>query len=203
MKIAIIGAAGKAGRRLTDEALRRGHEVTGIVRDPSKLAARPGLTVAAGDVDRPEALAKALTGHDAVISAVMFTAADPANILKAVRASGVKRYLAVGGAGSLEVAPGTLLVDTPEFPAPYLAEARGGKAYLDLLRGADDLDWTMLSPSAYFFEGERTGTFRLGGDQLLVDAAGKSAVSYEDFAVALIDEIETPRHVKGRFTVGY
>ncbi len=147
-------------------------------------------------------LAEALRGHDAVISAVHFTASDPDKLIEAVDAAGVRRYLVVGGAGSLEVAPGKLLVDTPEFPAQYRAEAQGGVAFLDKLRGNSRLEWTFLSPSALFSPGERTGKFRLGTDQLLTHEKG-SSISFEDYAIALADEIERPRHVRQRFTVGY
>jgi hypothetical protein len=133
----------------------------------------------------------------------MFRLSDPALLIDAVRRAGVGRYLVVGGAGSLEVAPGRLLIDTPEFPDFAREEAGAGKRFLDVLRTVDDLDWTMLSPSALFFAGERTGKFRLGTDALLTAADGKSWISYEDFAVALLDEIEAPKHVRQRFTVGY
>jgi len=115
----------------------------------------------------------------------------------------VKRYLVVGGAGSLEVSPGHALVDSPGFPALYKEESLAGKAFLEALRKVDDLDWTMLSPSALFTEGKRTGVFRLGRDALLTAADGKSWISFEDFAVAMLDEVEHPRHIRQRFTVGY
>jgi putative NADH-flavin reductase len=114
----------------------------------------------------------------------------------------VKRYLVVGGAGSLEVAPGLRLVDTPEFPAEYKQEATKGGEFLGLLRQDQDLDWTFLSPAAVFGPGERTGRFRLGTDQLLVNETG-SSISYEDYAVALVDELENPKHSRARFTAGY
>ena len=136
-------------------------------------------------------------------SSVHYSASDPAVLLAAVKQSGVKRYLVVGGAGSLEVAPGVKLFDTPEFPAIYLDEARKGGAYLELLKAETGLDWTFLSPSALIQPGERTGKFRLGIDQLLVDAAGNSAISAEDFSVAMVDELEKPAHSRRRFTVGY
>jgi putative NADH-flavin reductase len=119
-----------------------------------------------------------------------------------VRASGVKRYLVVGGAASLFVAPGQRLLDQPDFPDAYKPEASAGAAFLEALRGADDLEWTYLSPSAVFVPGERTGKFRLGTDELLVSDHG-STISFEDYAVALVDEIERPAHVRRRFTVGY
>ena len=203
MKIAIIGATGNVGRRLVDEALSRGHEVTAIARDPSKLQASDHLQLATGDAQDPAALAATLKGHDAVISSIAFRMVKPTPLIDAVRRSGVKRYLVVGGAGSLEIAPGQLHVDSPHFPALYKEEASLGTEFLNALRPVRDLDWTLLSPSALFIAGERTGKFRLGGDALLTSAEGKSWISYEDYAVAMLDEIEQPAHIQRRFTVGY
>lgn len=203
MKVALIGASGFIGSRLLAELSARGHTVTAIARNPEKIAALPGVTAVKGDVLDKDGLAKLLAGHDAVISAVHFTASDPQILLAAVKQSGVKRYLVVGGAGSLEVAPGVKLFDTPEFPAIYLDEARKGGAFLDLLKQEQGLDWTFLSPSALIQPGERTGKFRLGNDQLLVDAKGNSSISAEDYAIALVDELEKPAHSRRRFTVGY
>lgn len=202
-RIALIGASGNVGAKILAEALNRGHEVTGIVRNPEKLPSHPKLTAKRGDVFDPEGLAKLLAGHDAAISAVHFTASDPKLLLQAVKAAGVKRYLVVGGAGSLEVAPGVQLVDTPEFPAVYKEEAAKGRDFLNLLRGETVLDWTFLSPSAIIAPGERTGEFRLGHDQLLVGADGQSRISQEDYAIAIIDELDKPAHSRQRFTVGY
>lgn len=203
MKIALIGATGFIGSRLLAELTSRGHQVTAIVRNPEKVPQGAGITAKKGDVYDKDGLAALLAGHDAVISAVHFSASDPATLLAAVKQSGVARYLVVGGAGSLEVAPGVKLFDTKEFPALYLDEARKGGAYLDLLKGEGDLDWTFLSPSALIEPGERTGKFRLGKDQLLVDDNGQSRISAEDYAIALVDELEKPAHSRQRFTVGY
>ncbi|UGY04329.1 NAD(P)-dependent oxidoreductase [Bradyrhizobium quebecense] len=203
MKIAIAGASGQAGSRLTAELARRGHAVTAIARNPEKIATLPGVTAVKGDVNDQAALAALWAGHDAAISSVHFSVSDPAKLIEAAKASGVGRYLVVGGAGSLEVAPGVRLVTTPNFPAQYKAEASKGAEFLDLLRQEKDLNWTFLSPSALFVAGERTGKFRLGTDQLLTAADGKSSISFEDFAVALADEIERPAHIRQRFTVGY
>lgn len=203
MNIAVIGATGNAGSRIVDELLRRGHSVTGIARNPDKLKGRPGITPKTGDVfDRP-GLAKLIEGHDAVVSAVHFLASDPALLIAAVKDAKAPRYLVVGGAGSLEVAPGVTLVSTPNFPAMYKAEAEKGGEFLGLLKQEAVLNWTFLSPSALLIPGERTGTFRLGTDQLLTAADGKSSISLEDYAVALVDEIEKPAHPRRRFTVGY
>ncbi|WP_426441803.1 NAD(P)-dependent oxidoreductase [Bradyrhizobium genosp. P] len=203
MKIAIVGASGQAGSRITAELARRGHTVTAIARNPEKIADLPNVTAKSGDVRDEAGLAALWAGHDAAISSVHFTASDPAKLIGAARESRVGRYLVVGGAGSLEVAPGVRLVTTPNFPAQYKAEAEAGGAFLDLLRQQRELNWTFLSPSALFVAGERTAKFRLGTDQLLTAADGKSSISFEDFAVALADEIERPAHLRRRFTVGY
>jgi putative NADH-flavin reductase len=202
MKIALIGATGNAGTPILNELVRRGHEVTAIVRNPEKIAVQPKVTAQKGDVLDQAGLATLLKGHDAVISAVHFSASDPKKLIEAVRASGVKRYLVVGGAGSLEVAPGKKLIDTPEFPPQYKAEAAAGGVFLDLLKQEKELDWTFLSPSALFIAGPRTGKFRLGTDQLLANDKG-SSISFEDYAIALADEVEKPAHSRKRFTVGY
>jgi uncharacterized protein len=203
MKIAVIGASGNAGSRISAELARRGHSVTAIARNPEKIAAQANVTPTRGDVMDQAGLARLLAGHDAAISSVHFLASDPAKLIGAAKESKVGRYLVVGGAGSLEVAPGVRLVTTPGFPVAYKAEAEKGAAFLDLLRAEKELNWTFLSPSALFTAGERTGKFRLGIDQLLTSADGKSSISFEDFAVALADEIERPVHIRQRFTVGY
>jgi putative NADH-flavin reductase len=203
MKIALIGVTGQVGSRILAELLQRGHDVTGIARDPSRARPRPGLTLKAADATEVEALAAVLAGHDAVISATRFVSAEVTALVAASKRAGVKRLLVVGGAGSLEVAPGRQLIDTPDFPEAYKPEAAAGRAFLEALRGERELDWTYLSPSAEFVPGERTGKFRLGEDRLLVDAAGRSWIAMEDFAIALVDELETPKHSRRRFTIGY
>ena len=200
--IALIGASGNAGSRILKELSDRGHQVTALARHPEKIVRLPGVTPKAVDAGDQAALAAQLKGHDIVISAVHFTASDPHVLIGAVKAAGAKRYLVVGGAGSLEVAPGVSLVSTPDFPQAYKAEALAGGVFLDLLRKEPTLDWTFLSPSAMFVAGERTGKFRLGKDELLVNEKG-SSISFEDYAVALVDEVEKPAHSRQRFTVGY
>lgn len=202
MKVALIGASGNGGSRLLAELSRRGHQVTAIARRPETITKLPGVTGQKGDVfDRP-GLVQLLKGHDAVISAVRFRQSDPKLLIDAVKESGVKRYFVVGGASSLEVAPGVKLFDTPQFPAAYKAEAAKGTEFLDLLRKEKELDWTFLSPSAEIAPGERTGQFRLGKDQLLTSEKG-SHISWEDYAIAAVDELEKPAHIRERFTVGY
>ncbi|MCK1681125.1 NAD(P)-dependent oxidoreductase [Bradyrhizobium sp. 147] len=203
MKIAVAGASGRAGSEITRELSRRGHSVTAIARNPEKIAALPNVTPTKGDVLDQAGLAKLWAGHDVAVSSVHFLASDPPRLIGAAKDSKVGRYLVVGGAGSLEVAPGVKLVTTSNFPAQYKAEAEKGGAFLDLLRQEKDLNWTFISPSALFVEGERTGKFRLGTDQLLADANGKSWITFADYAIALADEIERPAHPRQRFTVGY
>lgn len=200
--VALLGASGNAGARLLKELVERGHQVTAIARQPERIEALAKVRAVAGDANDAAALAELFKGHDAVISAVPFTGSDAAKLVSAVRDAGVPRYLVVGGAGSLEVAPGERVVDQPDFPAEYKPEATAGAAFLDYLRGITQPEWTFLSPSAEFVPGERTGTFRLGKDTLLVSEEG-SNISFEDFAVALVDELERPAHPNQRFTVGY
>lgn len=203
MKIALIGVSGRVGSRLLAELLRRGHSVTGIARDIAAVPVQPRLQMKVGDATNASALAPVLAGHDAVISATRFVTSDPKTLVAAVTQAGVKRLLVVGGAGSLEVAPGQALVDTLDFPAAYKAEAVAGQKFLAALRAEQHLDWTFLSPSIEFAPGTRTGTFRLGGDEVLFDAHARSWISMEDFAIAFVDELEQPRHSRQRFTVGY
>lgn len=203
MKLAVVGATGKAGSRIVKEALDRGHEVTGISRHPETLAAHPKLKAIKGDAEDPAGLAALLKGHDAVVSSLRFLGTDAVKLIDAVKQSGVKRYLIVGGAGSLEVAPGKVLFDAPGFPDVAKPEAGKGREFLDMIRKEDSLDWAFLSPSAVFGPGERTGKFRVGGDGLLTAADGKSSISMEDYAIALVDELEKPKHSRRRFTVGY
>lgn len=211
MKIALIGASGFIGSSLREEALARGHQVTALVSNPARLAPAPGLAVQAVDVNDTAALAAALAGHDLVISAFSGHAqADVRgaygrgirSVISAARSAGL-RLLVVGGAGSLEVAPGQQLLDSPGFPPEYRGSAEGARDALHWLRDEPTLDWAMLSPSMIIFPGPRTGQFRLGGDQLLFGADGKSQISVADFAIAMLDEAETPQHRRQRFTVGY
>lgn len=203
MKIAVIGATGNAGSRIVDELLDRGHHVTGIARHPEKLPARDGLTAQKGDAHEPDYLATLLHGHDSVISAIRFIDADAHSLIDAVKKAGVKRYFVVGGAGSLEDETGKQLVDSPDFPAAYFAEASKGREFLNALRQENDLSWTFLSPAMIFAPGKRTGSFRLGKDRVLISAEGKSFISMEDYAIAVADELENPKHIRMRYTIGY
>ncbi len=212
MKVALIGATGFIGSGLRKELLSRGHRVTALVGHPEKLAPHPNLTAVKVDVQDTAALGNQLKEHDAVISAFSGHAQSDVygyyvqgirSIISAAKAAKVPHLLVVGGAGSLEVAPGVQVVDSPEFPAQWKATALGAREALRLLRTEKELNWTMLSPSAMIAPGQRTGKFRLGGDQLLVKGDGKSEISLEDYAVAMIDELERPAHPRKRFTVGY
>jgi putative NADH-flavin reductase len=202
MKIALIGASGNVGSRIAAELSSRGHSVTGIARDASKIARLPGVTPVTQDIKDTKALSKVLKGHDVVISSVHFLDSNPDQLIAAVKAAGVRRYLVVGGAGSLEVTPGLRLIDSPDFPAEYKPETAAGCVFLDTLRLEKGLEWTFLSPSFNFSPGKRTGKFRLGTDSLLTNADG-SNISMEDFAIAMVDEVEAPKHVRARFTIGY
>ncbi len=202
-KIAIIGATGRAGSQLLEEALRRGHSVTAIARNPAKIGTRAGVVSKAVDALDAAALEAAVAGHDVVLSAAHFSTLPAASVIGPVKKAGVKRLLVVGGAGSLLLPGGSRVIDSPGFPAEYKAEASAGAEFLETLRQEKDLDWSFLSPSAEFVEGERTGHFRLGKDDLLVSAEGRSWITFADYAIALLDEVEKPAHSRQRFAVGY
>ena len=216
MNIVLFGATGNIGRRIAQEALRRDHRVTGVARDPAASEAPdPAVTMVAGDATDVSSVATLVRGADAVVSAISprrraggrpkpLLVDNTRALIRGLREADVDRVLYVGGAGSLEVAPGQALVDQPDFPESYRAEALEGRAALDVWRQeADGLSWTYLSPAAEIGPGERTGRYRTTGDEFLTDADGRSAISYEDYAVAVLDELERPQHVAGRFGVAY
>ena len=207
MKIALIGATGFVGAKLLAEALNRGHDVTAIVTDPSALPPAANMRGVQADATNADALAQAVAGHDVVISAFN-PGRDPDGtgtqaIIDGVRRSGVARLLVVGGAGTLEIAPGQRVIDQPNFPAEWKAGALRTAAFLDQLRAETALDWVFVSPAAHLEPGERTGRYRVGGDQLMTDAAGESRISLEDYAVAMLDEAERPAHHRARMSVAY
>lgn len=217
--IVILGATGYVGRALLKEALDRGEKVTAIVRNADKLKDfnSPNLTVVEGDITDPEVIVKYAKGKDAIISAYNPGWSNPnmyeetlenyPKILEGAKESGVPRLLIVGGAGSLFVKPGLRLMDTGTLPEAWLPGVRSmGKFYLDTLTNENDIDWVFLSPAANLGNlqyGERTGKYRVGKDDLLVDENGESFISVEDYAMAMIDELENPKHHKERFTVAY
>lgn len=208
MKIAIIGASGFIGSAILKEALDRGHSVTAIVRHAEKITTiHPQLIIKEADVATAD-VASLVAGNEAVISA--YNAYDSATYVKAIHAiingvkkAGIKRFLAVSGAGSLEIEPGLQLLDTPEFPAEWKGGASATRDAFYVIREQNDLDWTVLSPAMVIEPGERTGTFRLGKDQVVADEKGDSKISTGDYAVAMIDELEKPAHIRERFTLAY
>jgi uncharacterized protein len=202
MKVAVLGASGRAGSEITRELAARGHQVLGIARRPDAVPALDGITRIAGDASAPQGLADLIHGSDAVISALHFDVTAE-TLLSALKLAGVNRLLVTGGAASLEVAPGTRLFDTPDFPAEWKAIAAGGITFLDALRDEQQIDWTFFSPAAFIFEGPRTGHYRTGGDQLVRDEAGESRISFADYAIAMVDELEQHHHSRARFTAAY
>ena len=204
MNVALVGASGKIGTKITNELLDRGHKVTAIARHPENIPARDGLKAVAGDLMDPAALAAILKGHDAVISAAPFIANESEKLFAAVRDSGVKRYLMVGGAASLINDKGVKGWDTlPELPDFVSANIQEGMRALELLKKDGSLDWTFFSPAVTIGPGERTGKFRLGKDNVVANDAGESKISYDDYAIAMVDELEQGNNIRRRFTVGY
>lgn len=214
-KIVLIGASGFVGSAILKEALDRGYQVTAIVRDPAHVEVKhPLLKVMAGDVADTDFLAAQMRGQEAVISAFNPGWSNPSiyqetlagyhSILNAVRWSRVPRLLIVGGAGSLYVSPGKMLMDEADVPQKMLAGIKSlAKVYTDLLVPEKEIDWVFLSPAADMSPGKRTGEYQIGKDDLIVDKEGESHISVEDYAVAMIDELEEGRHHRERFTVGY
>jgi uncharacterized protein len=206
MKVALIGATGRVGSKILTEAVARGHKVTAIVRSPEKLAPHQKVIAKKGDVSDKDGLATLFAGHDAAISAYNpgLPGGDHAIgvIIDAAKQAKV-RLLVVGGAATLETAPGKRVIDAPDFPTAWKVGALKTAEFLDRLRRESELDWTFLSPAAMLVPGERTGKFRLGGDQLITDAKGESKISFEDYAVAMIDELEQAKHRRSRFTLAY
>lgn len=209
MKVVLIGASGMIGSRVLGELLSRGHEVKAVVRDPSKVKAQAGLTVEAADINDPAAAAAVAAGADVVVSAYAPGLETPEllvpatrNLIAGLEQAGVKRLIIVGGAGGLNVAPGIRLIDVPDFPETYRGIAQVHIEAKELL-AASDLDWTSFSPAAIIQPGKRTGKFRIDADDLVVDAKGNSNISAEDYAMALVDELERGQFKRQRFTAAY
>ncbi len=209
MKVVLFGATGKSGSRLLTELQSRGHQVTAVARDPSKLDVAPGTAVKKDDLSDAAKTAEIIRGADAVISAY----APPADAtdeligvterqVAAVKKAGVDRLLVVGGAGGLEVAPGVTLIASGHLPAPWLPIATSHVKAFEVLKRSD-VDWTYVAPAAFFEPGQRTGKFRTGRDELISDAAGNSRISMEDYAIALVDELESGANRRQRVSVGY
>jgi uncharacterized protein len=202
MKVAVLGASGRAGSEITRELAARGHEVLAIARKPDAIPAVAGVKAIDGDATDTAELAKLIRGQDAVISALHFNV--PAeSLLSTLKQAGVGRLLVTGGAASLETAPGKRVIDKPDFPEAWKAAALGGIAFLDALRKETVIDWTFFSPAALLFEGPRLGHYRLGRDQLVTDKTGESKISFADYAIAMVDELEQHRHSRARFTAAY
>ncbi|WP_109484562.1 NAD(P)-dependent oxidoreductase [Occallatibacter savannae] len=207
MKVVLYGASGNAGSRILRELQSRGHDVTAAVRNPEKLPA--GTKSVRDDLGSVERIAEIISGADAVVSAYMPPPDDTdqlvavtGQLIEAVRKAGGPRLIVVGGAASLEVAPGVTVLSSGHLPAAWVPIATSHAKALDLLRGSD-IPWTYFSPAGFFEPGQRTGKFRLGKDQLVTDVKGESRISFEDYAVALVDELEKPAHIRERFTIGY
>ena len=213
--VVLIGASGFVGTAILNELLKSGHKVTAIVRDPAKVTtSNPNLKVVQADVTDTDVLIEASKGKDAVISAYNPGWKNPniyeetlknyPLIVDSVKKAGVERLLIVGGAGTLFYAPGKMVMDADDVPAKLLPGIKSlGEFYLNTLRKENDIDWIFLSPAANMTPGERTGKFRFGKDDLVVDVNGDSNISVEDYAVAMVDELEQKHHHKERFTIGY
>lgn len=220
MKVALIAATGRAGRTILEELIRRGHEVTAVARNLDKLPEQlPGsVKRVQDDLSSADRIAEIIAGSDAVVSAFGPSSSDPRytsdmsytdqlvsvteRLIAAVRKAGAPRLLVVGGAGSLEFSPGVTVLDSGYWPKPYVPIATSHMKAFAALR-ASDINWTYFSPPMLIQPGERTGKFRLGDDALIKDDQGNSSVSFEDYAVALVDELEKPVHERSRFTIGY
>ena len=209
MNVVLYSPTGMIGSRVLNELVSRGHNVTAVARDPSKVPAHPGVAALKGDIFDTDDVAAKAVGADAVISAYGPGSGDVNDLLKATRSliagldrADVKRLIFVGGAGSLNVAPGVDLIDSGHLPAEYKDIAIAHRDAKNLLRESD-LDWTYFSPPGFIQPGERTGKFRLGKDDLIADEKGNSSISAEDYAIALVDELENPQHIRARFTIGY
>lgn len=202
MRIALVGASGNIGSRILDEAVLRGHQVTAVVRNPERVGARAGVQVMQSDISDVPAAAE-IVRHVEVLVVSIHWCGNADKVLQLARRARVRRLIAVVGAGSLEVRPGVRVIDAPEFPPAWRPGAEHAARALDTLRQETELDWLAVSPAWQVISGERTGRFRVGGDQLLRDARGDSRISREDLAVAIIDEAERPRHHRQRITVGY
>lgn len=213
MRVAVIGASGFIGSYIRDEALARGHQVTAIVRQPEKITVKdPRLHVVKADILKDK-VAELVKGHDGVISAYNPGWKNPdiyneqiegyKRIISGVKKSGIKRLLVVGGAGSLEVAPGLQVLDTATFSEQVKKGVLATREVLYMLKKEKELEWTFFSPAASIAPGERTGHYRVGKDQLLKNKEGESKISTQDYAVAMLDELEHPQHIRERFTVAY
>jgi putative NADH-flavin reductase len=209
MKVVVYGATGNAGSEIVKELLARGHQVTGVARNIEKLKSQPAVTAKTDDLSNAGVIAEVIKGGDVVVSAYQPPADNTDKLIdvtklqiEAVKKAGGPRLLVVGGAGQLEVAPGVTLINSGHLPEAYMPIAVSHEKAAAVLK-ASDINWTYLAPAAYFVPGERTGKFRLGTKELVTDAKGESKISFADYAIALVDEIEKPKHERALFSVGY
>lgn len=217
MKVALIGASGFVGTQILNELLNRGHNVTAFTRDAANIKTQhENLKVVKADVTNPAELAEKVKGHDVVINSFNAGWTNPnlyddflngsKAILEGVKESGVKRFITIGGAGSLYASEGVQFVDTPEFPAQIKPGALAARDFLNVVKEDKELDWTFLSPALEMHQGtsgERKGTYRTGLETPVFDENGRSVASAEDTALAIVDELENPKHIRQRFTVAY
>ncbi|RYY35472.1 MAG: NAD(P)-dependent oxidoreductase [Sphingobacteriaceae bacterium] len=216
MKVALIGATGFVGTALLNELEKRGHEVTAITRSPEKVKTGEHIHAIKADAFNSGEITEAVKGNDVVVSTYNPGWTNPniyddflngiQSIQKGVKQARVKRFFVVGGAGSLYVAPGLQLIDTPQFPAEYKPGALAARDYLNIIKEETELDWTFLSPAIEMHQGTAgvvKGTYRVGLDEPVFDADGRSIISVEDMSTAIVDELEHPKHIRQRFTVAY
>lgn len=202
MKVAVLGASGRVGSHIANELAARHYDVLAIARNPCAVPRSPCITAVAGDATDSDTFVTLIRGQDAVISALPFEI-SAAILLRAIKLASVGRLLVTGGAAGLQVAGGKRVIDAPDFPAEWRSTALQGIAFFEALKKETEVDWTFFAPAALLFQGSRLGHYRLGGDELVVDDAGNSKISFADYAIAMVDELEHNRHSRRRFTAAY
>ena len=210
MNVVVYGATGNSGSEIVKELVARGHKVTGVARNVDKLKGQPGVTSKTDDLSNVDAIAAVIKGADVVVSAYQPPADNTDALIdvtkreiEAVKKAGVPRLLVVGGAGQLEVAPGVTLIKSGYLPAEYIPIATSHEKAAEVLKTSSGINWTYIAPAGYFVPGERTGKYRTGTNNLVSDEKGESKISFADYAIALVDEIEKPKHERALFSVGY
>lgn len=210
MNVVVYGATGNSGSEIVKELLRRGHKVTGVARKVESLEGQPGVTAKTDDLSNVDRIAEIIQGADVVVSAYQPPTDNTDALIDvtkrqidAVKKAGVPRLVVVGGAGQLEVAPGVTLIKSGYLPAEYLPIALSHEKAAEVLKASSGINWTYIAPGAYFVPGERTGKYRTGTNNLVSDEKGESRISFADYAIALVDEIEKPKHERALFSVGY
>ena len=210
MNVVVYGATGNSGSEIIKELLARGHKVTGVARNVEKLKDQPNVTAKTDDLSNVDAVAAVIKGADVVVSAYQPPADNTDKLIdvtklqiEAAKKAGVPRLLVVGGAGQLEVAPGVTLIKSGHLPQEYMPIALSHEKAAEVLKASSGINWTYIAPGAYFVPGERTGKYRTGTNNLVSDEKGQSKITYADYAIALVDEIEKPKHERQLFSVGY